>query len=288
MDNQNEIRLIKNQIEPAELLISHRYLRTINFQDNELRDIQAREVSGKAVRIIHNGRAGTAPGSVGTPLENLLNTAKELSQHTRPVSFKIPEGSGKTEEAYHQDPLIQNIDIKIARELAERLLSRLESELPQWSLSGGITVGKAINHLVSSKGINQYFEEKACDYYVVASLPKEGDILEVVTSRSQYPNDTMFEAFVNDLVWRAKQAEKVTHIDAGKTMLLLHPEALESILTAFSHAIDGKLCLTRCHHWLIRSENVFSIHASPLPMIQTIKPCQDILRLATKVRLQNG
>ncbi len=53
---------IRNYPEPAELLLSHRYLREVNFQDNELKDIQCKEVSGKAVRVIHDGRVGAAPG----------------------------------------------------------------------------------------------------------------------------------------------------------------------------------------------------------------------------------
>jgi PmbA protein len=240
VDYRTDIRRIRSETEPVELLVSNRNLRTINVLDNELKDIQSKEVSGKAVRVIHNGRAGTAPGSIETPLKRLLDTARDLSKHTRCVSFTLPEGNGKTQQIYHGDPLVPNTDIRIARQLAEQLLTRLQTDLPGWSVSGGVTVGKAANHLVSSRGIDQYFEETACDFYVIVSLPKEGDLLEIVGGRSVYPDSDVFDSFVNDIVWRARQAEKITTFDAGTCQLLLHPEALESILTAFNHAIDGR------------------------------------------------
>ena len=240
MTLKDEMNAIRHMNGPAELLLSHRYLREINFQDNTLRDIQCKEVSGKAVRLIHNGRVGTAPGGLHTPLDRLLDTARMLSGYARPEAFTLPEADGTLQESSHSDPNVPDITMGIARDLAERLISIISRKLPEWSLSGGVIVGEAVNRLITSRGIDQRFEERAGGFYVQGTLPREGDILEIVVGRSLFPDEDTLEAIVDDLVWRARQAETVTEMPTGEYPLLIHPEALDSFLEAFSQAVNGR------------------------------------------------
>lgn len=237
---QDEMKAIRQMSEPAELLLSHRYLREINFQDNALRDVQCKEVSGKAIRLMHGSRIGTAPGGLNTPLKRLLETARTLAAYGRPETFRLPEGDGRLQEIRQRDARVQDVTVATARDLAERLLDVVGRRLPDWSLSGGVTVGDAVNRLITSRGIDQRFEERAGGFFVQATLPREGDILEIVVGRTAFPDETEFEQVVEDLVWRARQAETVTDLPAGEYPLLLHPEAFDSFLDALSQAVSGR------------------------------------------------
>lgn len=240
MSLQDEIKQIQGMDEPAELLLSNRYLRELNIQDNELKDMQGKEVSGKAVRIIRQGRIGAAPGGLQTPLSRLLDTAGMLSKFGRDASFQLPEGDGKLQQAEHNDPNVQELDMARSRELAETLIKRLNAELPGWSVGGSITLGEAVNRLATSRGVNQRFQERAAGFWVSATLPREGDLLELVVGRSFFPDASAIDEVVNELVWRARHAETVSELPEGEYPLLLHPEAFSSFIQAFSQAVKGK------------------------------------------------
>ena len=240
MSLHDEMNAIRQMREPAEFLLSHRYLREINFQENTLRDVQCKEVSGKAVRLMHGGRIGTAPGALDTPLNRLLDTARTLSEFGRAETFELPQGDGKLQEHIHGDPNVSDVTMEVARDLAERLLDVAGKRLPEWSLGGGVTVGDAVNRLVTSRGIDQRFEERAGGFYLQGTLPREGDILEIMIGRSEFPDADAFERIIEDFIWRARQAETVAALPAGEYPLLLHPEALDAFLDAFSQGINGR------------------------------------------------
>ena len=231
---------IRNYPEPAELLLSHRYLREVNFQDNELKDIQCKEVSGKAVRVIHDGRVGAAPGGLQTPVDWLLSTASKLSRLGRSAAFRLPEGDGTLREMTYADPRVTDVDPIRGRELAETVIERLRADLPDWSVSGGVTLGRAVNRLVTSRGIDHLTEERGASFYIQVTLPREGDILDLFMGRSSFPDDTTLDEILNELVWRARQAETVTEMSPGKYPVLLHPMALASFLDAFEQALNGR------------------------------------------------
>ncbi|MCD4655528.1 TldD/PmbA family protein [bacterium] len=237
---KNEIKAIQNIDEPAELLLSHRYLREINFQDNKLKDMQSKEVAGKAVRVIHNGRVGAAPGGLQTPLNRLMETAQKLSEFGRKAAFELPRGDGKLHEAERTDPNVPVIDPDQARGLAETLISRLCKELPDWSVSGGVIMGESINRLVTSRGIEQRFKERGAGFWTCITLPREGDLLELGAGRDTFPDNQTLDSIIEDLVWRAKHAKTVVEMPAGEYPLLLHPEALSSFLEAFNQAVKGR------------------------------------------------
>jgi PmbA protein len=241
MVSHDEMARVRHRKEPVELLLSDRHMKEINFQDNVIRDMQCREISGKAVRIIRNGRIGTASGTVDTPLEKLLDTAAEFSRYAGPCNFSLPEGDGKLQESHYEDPSVQSGDIAFARCFVEKLIRQLESELPEWSLSGGAVVGAAVNRLVTSRGIDQRYEERAGCFNVTASLSREGDIPVIVTGRSTFPDAAAFESMVEDFVWRARQAETGAVLSAGEYPVLLHPETLDCFLDAFEQAINGRM-----------------------------------------------
>lgn len=235
-----EIDQIRMETGPVELLMSHRYLREVNFQDNMLKNIQSKEVSGKAVRVIHNGRVGVAPGGLQTPVEWLVSTARKLSRLGREAAFSLPDGSGKLQSVFHEDPMVPDIDQRLARELAETLIARVEKALPEWVVNGSVTLATAVNRLVTSRGIDQRFEERCAGFYVHITLPREGDLLELIVSRHRFPDADLMDQLIDDLVQRARQAETVTEMPPGEYPLLLHPEALSSILTAFEIAVKGQ------------------------------------------------
>lgn len=237
----DEMERVRHGKDPVELLLSDRYLREINFQDNVIRDIQCKEISGKAVRIMRNGRIGTASGAMDTPLEKLLETAADFSRYAGPGIVTLPEGDGKLRESRYEDPSVQSGDIAVARSFVEKLIRRLESELPEWSLSGGAAVGAAVNRLVTSRGIDRRYEERSGCFNVAAYLSREGDIPVIITGRSTFPDAGAFESMVEDFVWRARQAETGAVLSAGEYPVLLHPETLDCFLDAFEQAINGRM-----------------------------------------------
>ncbi len=236
----NDVNKIKNYRQPVELLTSESVVNEINFQDNQLRDSQCKQVFGKALRTIHNGRIGTAHGSIIDTVDSLLNTANTLAEFGREAVFSLPAGNGSPVIEKFVDGIGSRLDSKALVHKGNQIVKIMESRLNDWSVN--VTLGNAVteHRLMNTSGIDWTFQTESAYFITFLVNARDGDILEIFDGRMTIPEEDELESFADSLVIIARDAMNTVDVEPGQYPLLIHPQTLPAFLESFEMAIRAK------------------------------------------------
>jgi len=89
----------RRKAEQAEVFSASSRATTIQFEANELKQVETKEGNSIALRIFREGRIGFAIASGGGGWEALVDMAVETSQFGSTASFQFPPSQGYSEVA---------------------------------------------------------------------------------------------------------------------------------------------------------------------------------------------
>ncbi len=236
----NDTSFIQSCSIPVELLQSDLQVTKVNFQDNQLRDIHTNEVVGKAMRLIHDGRVGTACGGIRDDASRLFHIATDLSRYGRTAAFSLPEGSGQPWSENYIPADISGKTVQDIRKLGKELIHEIEKALPGWTIHAYFNLGEGTHHLVTSRGIDWCFGKRSFQFMVILVNAQEGDILEIMDGRASWPTDDQLQTFIEELTATARRAETTITIPQGTYPVVIHPMTLGEFLAAFEIGLNGK------------------------------------------------
>lgn len=123
----------------------------VSFEANRLKLLQARESSGIALRIVHQGRIGLAATNRPDAVDSLVDTAIELSQFGAEAKFTLPGRRDYPAVAIY-DPAIEGVTVEQMVEMGQRLIDRLRAHNGELVCSGGVTKVTSDFSLINSHG----------------------------------------------------------------------------------------------------------------------------------------
>ena len=87
---EDVLRSARKEAEQAEVFSVSARAIPIQFEANELKQVQTKESSSTALRLFREGRIGFATASGGGDVGALVDMAVETSQFGSPASFQFP------------------------------------------------------------------------------------------------------------------------------------------------------------------------------------------------------
>jgi PmbA protein len=96
-DLSEVLRSAQKVAEQAEVFLVSSRATPIQFEANELKQVQTKEASSIALRIFREGRIGFATASGGGGLDDLVDMAVETSQFGGPANFQFPSSQDYSE-----------------------------------------------------------------------------------------------------------------------------------------------------------------------------------------------
>ncbi len=233
----HDLDSIRNASFPAESYEIESFVTEINFQDNELRDIQSKESCGRSVRVIADGRLGVARGGHNASHTDLLNRAAAIARFGRDAGFAFPAGPAEPITDSHGDPAL-TVDAML--ELGNRFMGDLTAALPGWKFLIMLNHERARKHLVNSRGLDWTFHTGDFGYHILGTLARDGDIIEIHEARARFPDASRYESVIRSIREHATACLTPARIDGGSYPVLLHPCALGSFLESLDEGIDAR------------------------------------------------
>jgi len=235
-----QLKEIHELRDPTEYFCSEIQLQEVNYQENELHDIQSKEIMGQAVRTIKNGRIGTCRGGVKSTVAELLEQARDYSSYGRDAKFELPAGNGLSEIEALDDRRLHHMQTSEMRQLGQQITDEICDRLPAWTANVYLSYGRGTKRIVNSNGIDHSTERKQFSFVVMLSHASEGNITEIADGRVFFPSDQELKSYLDDLIMQAELALNTIELEAGKYPVLLHPVALSSFIAALEEAVHGK------------------------------------------------
>jgi PmbA protein len=237
-------RSARKVAEQAEVFSASARATTVQFEANELKQVQTRESSSIALRIFRKGKIGFAIASGGGGWEALADMAVETSQFGGPANFQFPASQDYSKVRIF-DPRTEQVAMGRMVETGRELVARVRGHTPDILCDVQITKGTSSVSLVNSQGGEGGYDKSFFGLSLEGMLVKDTDILWVEDSESSCRPDLVgTDALADRVIWQLEMAKKRATVSTKLLPIIFTPHGVASaLLGPLVLAFSGKAVL---------------------------------------------
>jgi PmbA protein len=237
------LRSAREVAEQAEVFSASVQATTIQFEANELKQVQTRESSSNALRIFREGRIGFATASGGGGVEALVDMAVETSQFGSPANFQFPYSQGYSEVRIF-DPKVEEIAMERMVESGEELIARIRGHTPDILCDVQVTRGTSSISLINSQGGEGRYAKSFLSLSLEGILVRDTDMLFVGDSESSCRLSDNTDDLADRVIWQLEMAKKKAAVSTKLLPIIFTPLGVASaLLSPLVLAFNGKSVL---------------------------------------------
>jgi len=244
MEHLEEVlRSAKKVAEQAEVFLVSSRAMPIQFEANELKQVQTKESSSTALRIFREGRIGFATASGGGGLEALVDMAVETSQFGDPANFQFPPSQDYSEVCIF-DPEVEEIAMERMVEIGKELIARVRGHTPDILCDVQVTKGTSSISLINSQGGEGRYGRSFFGLSLEGILVRDTDMLFVGDSESSCrfsDNSDNIDDLADRVIWQLEMAKKKATVSTKLLPVIFTPNGVASaLLSPLVLAFNGK------------------------------------------------
>jgi PmbA protein len=234
------LRSARREAEQAEVFSVSSRAMPIQFEANELKQIQTKESSSTALRIFREGRIGFATASGGGGLEALVEMAVETSQFGSPANFQFPSSRDYSEVCI-VDPEVEEIAIEKMVEIGKELIARIRGHTPDILCDVQVTKGTSFISLINSQGGEGRYARSFFSLSLEGILVRDTDMLFVGDSESSCRFSDNIDDLADRVIWQLEMAKKKAAVATKLLPIIFTPNGVASaLLSPLVLAFNGK------------------------------------------------
>jgi PmbA protein len=231
----------KKVAEKAEVFQISSKVTPIHFEANRLKQIQDKEITRTALRLIKGGRVGFA--QVSGPIEpgTLVEMAVETCQFGMPAKFNFPNP-----KVYPKidvfDSQIDAVTIDDMVELGEQIIAKIRQHTSEILCEASVAKGIASVRIINSEGGEASYNKSFSNLSLEGVLIKGEDMLFVGDSHSSCHPILDFGPLAEEVIKQLEFAKRNVTISTKSMPVIFTPHGVASSLIApLLSAFNGKL-----------------------------------------------
>jgi PmbA protein len=230
--------------EQAEVFGASARATTIQFEANELKQVQTKESSSIALRIFKGGKIGFATASGGSGWEALADMAVETSQFGSTANFQFPSYHAYSKVLIF-DPKVEAIAMERMVEMGKELITRIKGHTPDILCDVQVTRGTSSISLVNSQGGEGKYDKSFFSLSLEGILVRDTDILWVEDSESSCrPDKIGIDDLAGRVTWQLEMAKRKATVATKILPIIFTPNGVASaLLSPLVLALNGKAVL---------------------------------------------
>jgi len=243
-DLSKVLRSARRNAEQAEVFSASVRATTIQFEANELRQVQTRESSSIALRIFREGRIGFAIASGEGGLDALVDMAAETSQFGGPANFQFPSWQDYSKVLIF-DPKTEEVAMEGMVEIGKELIAKIKGHTPDILCDAQVTRGTSSISLMNSQGGEGGYNKSFFSISLEGILVRDTDILWVGDSEgSCRPGLIGIDDLADRVIWQLEMAKKKATVSTKLLPMIFTPLGVASaLLSPLVLAFNGKAIL---------------------------------------------
>lgn len=215
----------------------------VHFEADRLKQIQTKESTSTALRLIKNGKIGFAQANGSIKPETLVNMATETCQFGAPAKFDFP-GSKVYPQIDIFDAQIDEVTIDNMVELGEQLIAAIKQHTPDIMCEASVTKGNASVRIINSEGAKVSYNKSFFDLSLGGVLIQDDDMLFVGESQSSCHPILDFKTVAEEVTRQLELARNNVSISTRPMPVIFTPRGVASALIApLVTAFNGKVVL---------------------------------------------
>ena len=235
------LRSVRKVAEQAEVFSASARATTIQFEANELKQVQTRESSSNALRIFREGRIGFAMASGGDGWEALVDMAVETSQFGSPAIFQFPSSQAYSKVRIF-DPKVEEIAMEKMVEIGKELIAKIRGHTPDILCDVQVTRGTSSISLINSQGGEGKYKRSFFSLGLEGILVRDTDMLFAGDSQSSCrPDNIGIDDLANNVIWQLEMAKEKATVSTKLLPIIFTPHGVASaLLSPLVLAFNGK------------------------------------------------
>jgi PmbA protein len=216
----------------------------IQFEANELKQVQTKESSSIALRIFREGRVGFATASGGGDVEALVDMAVETSQFGSAADFQFPSRQDYSEVRIF-DPKVEEISMEKMVEIGKELIARIRGHTPDILCDVQVTKGARSTSLINSQSGEGRYDKSFFSLSLEGILVRHTDMLFVGDSESSCRPDFIgIDGLADRVIWQLEMAKKKAAVSTKLLPVIFTPNGVASaLMSPLLLAFNGKSVL---------------------------------------------
>lgn len=213
----------------------------VYFEANRLKQIQTKEASGVALRVVKNGRIGFTQASGKVDPDDLVKMALETSEFGQEAVFQFPGGHSYLEVKIH-DPAVEKVSTDDMVALAQQVIDAVVDHTPEILCEATVSKGIATCTIINSSGVHAAYTRTNFSISVDGALVKDGDMLFVGDIGSSCSPITDPSPISREIIRQLDLAKKNASISEGNLPVIFTPFGVAGALLApLLSALNGKI-----------------------------------------------
>jgi PmbA protein len=231
---------ISPQVDGAELYELRSLELPVHFRAGTLESVKALTITGRALRIIKDGRLGFTTTTDLADDTSFLENAAYSARTGDPASFTFPsQQPSHSVQCY--DPHVEKLDEGDLIALAEEIVDRINAYEPELQIEVFVKRKAEELHLFNTNGLELHDRRTALSLLGSAMRVHEGDILEIshsATSRRSHDVDAHLVA--DRIIERFTWAEKTATVPSKSMPVIFSPQAAIVLFLPLMFGLNGR------------------------------------------------
>lgn len=229
--------------EEAEVCLVSSEATPVHFEANRLKQIQSKQSTSVALRLIRQGRVGFAASNNPDDAENLVNMAVETSEFGIPARFHLP-GESSYPQVPVFDPATERVTLAQMISLGEELIAAITGHTPDIVCEAHVTRSLVSFQIMNSRGGQAHYRASTFALGIEGTVIAGTDMLFVGDGQSSC-HPILETRAVTEVVLNQLELARVTATVGRKPLpVIFTPHGLASALTSpLMTAFNGKLVL---------------------------------------------
>ncbi|MFO7997321.1 MAG: metallopeptidase TldD-related protein [Dehalococcoidia bacterium] len=213
----------------------------IQFEANELKQVQSKESTSVALRIFREGRIGFATASGEDGLENLVDMAVETSQFGGPANFQFPSSQDYSEVRIF-DSDVEEMNMETMVEIGRELIAKVRGNTFDILCDVEVTRGTSSISVINSQGGGGRYDKSFFAISLEGILVRDTDMLFVGDSESSCrPDYVGVDALADRVIRQLEMAKEKAAVSAKVLPVIFTPHGVASVLISpIVLAFNGK------------------------------------------------
>jgi PmbA protein len=231
----------KKIAEQAEVFQASSRITLVNFEANRLKEIQAKESTINALRLIKGGKVGFAQANGFIEPKKLVEMAEETCQFGTQAKFNFP-----SPKVYPKidvfDPQVERVNIESMVQLGEQLIAAVTRHTPSIVCEAMVTRGIIAVNIINSEGGNASYSKSFFNVSLEGVLIKNEDMLFVGDSLSSCHPIVDFKPIAEEVIMQLDLAKRNASLSTKLMPAIFTPRGVASALTSpLISALNGKI-----------------------------------------------
>jgi len=216
---------------------------SVQFETNRLKNIQSKQSTGIALRIIREGRLGYATTTELDDVNTLIDNAAETARFGMPAKFELPP-SATYPKIDIFDPAVEATPLEEMNKLGQELIEIITSHTPEILCEAMVNKDTISVKLLNSSGGQAEYKKSIFSIGIYGSLIRGTDMLFVGESQSFGHPITKPRDIAKTVIQQLELARNQASVPTGQLPVIFTPRgAASALIPSLMMAFNGKMVL---------------------------------------------